>query len=220
MLDPKRVRPDPSFLNIDYFHFSSRREWLEKISLLAIAAGLGACATGIRRDKPVRAKVDLKYQWTRRQEWTGLESVAGVLRLGDRYLLTHRTDGMGWAFPGGLTDPNLYGGKSKDNKDLLKTIIDYVFKQTMIGVLGHDAVLIAYGYALDTTRNRTLLQHWFALSAPSNFPPIPHADLQNSTEAKWVALDDPMLGKCLQNRIQEYTRADAGGTVVLEPFHI
>ena len=220
MNDFKPHKNPPPTVGNSFDRVVTRRGWLRSIPSLLVPPMMMSCALGSPQSMLSKTKIKLKYHWARREEWTGLEVVAGVVRIGDRYLLVKRVDGLGWTFPGGLVDSRVHGEKKKDNKDLIRAVLDYVHSEALIGIVGNDAVLLAYGYALNSVTNKTLLQHWFAIGISSSFPPVPNANLREVVDAKWVALDDPVLGDCLRQRIKEYTDIGAGGTVILESFQV
>ncbi len=193
----------------------SRRECIKTFPKLLLPTLALSCA-GIRGTPFPKTKVEEEYQWARRNNWTGLEAVRGVVLIGDRYLLVLRADGLGWSFPGGPVNPQKHGEKSEDNKDLIMTVTDYVHSQAMVPVAAEETVLLAYGYAIDEVHQRTILMYWFAVAVPSAFPPKPHPNMRDVKQVKWVGLDDPVLGDCLRTRIMEYVKAGEGGTIIMK----
>ncbi|RJP21606.1 MAG: NUDIX hydrolase [Candidatus Omnitrophota bacterium] len=195
----------------------SRRDWLQRLPQLLIPALSLSCMGGGNRSSLPKTKVAPKYHWARRENWLGSEMVFGVVLIGDRYLMVKRTDGMGWAFPGGPVNPKIHGEKSEKNRDLITAVTEYTHSQALVPVVVEDSVLLAYGYAIDELFHQTLMVHWYIVAIPSTFPPKVHPNMRDSQEARWVALDDPVLGGCLRERIEEYVIAGEGGTIIMKP---
>ena len=103
-----------------------------------------------------------------------------------------------------------HGQKSENNNDLIAAVTEYTNSQAMVPVTVADTALLAYGYAVDELHNRTMMVHWYIVAIPSSFPPKVHPNMTDTKEARWVALDDPILGECLQTRIREYVSAGEG----------
>jgi hypothetical protein len=195
----------------------SRRSLLSLTSgLLLPACGL-SCSSYDRKNEGFITKLNKDVHWLRRQEWQGLEMVKGIAKIEDRYLMVKRADSIQWDFPGGLIKPQIHGSKERRNMDLVRAVTDFVHSQAMIQILADTAHLAAYGYGLDRYNDRTYLVHWLVVGVPSSLLPVPHANLKETLDAKWVGLDDPLLKHCLAKRMDEYKKANEGSMIIFEP---
>lgn len=199
----------------------TRRQWMQTLTGLAIPSLCLSCETINKNfdemDHGLKTKLNRKVHWARRQEWTGRDMVKGIVRIEDRYLLVQSRDTMNWDFPCGLVNPEIHGPKSNDNQDLIRAATEYVNSLAMIQVVANLANLAAYGYAIDSSQEKTYMIHWLLVAVPTiSLPPI-HPNLRETVDARWVGLDDPELQSCLKKRIDEYMTAKEGGTILLEP---
>lgn len=196
----------------------SRRNMIKAGSLFLSTPLLSSCSMkgGLWRKHNTYSKIKKNVHWARRNEWNGEEAVFGLIQIGDRYLMIRRNDGLGWTFPGGLVIPGEHGQKNEEGSDLIRAASTYAHDQALIAVLGDEGMIISYGYAIDTVDNRMLLVHWLKLAIPNDFLPTPSPNLKDSLEAKWIALDDPEVGPCLKQRLNEIVEVKEGGTITLE----
>jgi len=196
----------------------SRRRILQMSSLAVIPNLLVSCSGAFTKKgaKPIQPKINMDIHWARRQEWNGAEFVFGVVRFGEFTLMVQRNDPMGWTFPGGVIDPKIHGPKSPKALELVSAAAEYILTQASVSVLPSKAVILSYGYLIDEKNDRILLAHWVAISPSNSFPPPPHADLHNTSDARWVTLDDPKAGNCLRLRMEESIGAGEGASVIYQ----
>ena len=194
----------------------SRRAVLQILPAIVLPAWAVGCASlGFGGNKVFKTRVNKKVLWARRQDWSGTEEVRGVVGIGDRFLMIRYRNGN-WDFPGGPFIPNLHGEKSEKGEELLYAAADYVHKQALISVVLRDANLFAYGYAIDANRDRSRMVHWFLIHTMASYPPESHGNLNETTDARWISPDEPNLGKCLLQRVQEYLSAGEGNSFILK----
>ena len=195
---------------------TNRRIWLQTTAGAVIPSLFLSCTM---LDKMMEGKsefntnINKKAHWARRENWTGKEYVHGVAGLGDRYLMVKMRN-AGWDFPGGPVVAEVHGQKTKDNKDLIFAAAGYVNSQALISQRLGESNLFAYGFAINPITNENSLIHWFNIGVPNTFASEPHPNLKDSIDAKWVTLDDPVIGRCLRMRIQEYQDAAEGGSIL------
>lgn len=197
---------------------STRRSFLS--STLLLPAMFSSCRSMLEKPHGMETKLNLESHWARREEWTGLEMVKGVVNMSDHFLMVERNDPMHWDFPGGIVRHNIHGPKTEENTDLVRAVTEYVHAQGMVQIEASQAKLIAYGYGIDVVNDRTYLVHWLTVNVPSKLPPTPHANLRNILDTRWVGMEDPYLKRCLEARIEEFKQAKEGGTVLLQPCRI
>lgn len=196
-------------------------------NLLSLSAGffapvvLGSCSSMGEIKKtgkaPPKSKINAKSFWARRQEWKGEDWVYSVVEIGDRFLLVYHNDELGWAFPGGVVKPFDHGVKEEDNDDLIKAATVYVHDQAMVPVMGGEAIVMSYGYVIDERRSKMKMVHWLNIFCLADNLPTPQANLKDTREARWAALDDPELGRILKMRLDEMKEAGEGKTLNLKP---
>lgn len=197
--------------------FLSRRSLIQLVPALALPAFGVACKSLDEIGRGFGTKLNKKVHWVRRQEWRGIEMVRAIAQYGDRFILVKYKETNRWDFPGGLVNEKIHGPKTKENGDLVHAVTDYTHSQAMVPVMDGVARLEAYGYGIDVSTNQTYLVHWLHVIIPTNLIPTLNANLSDTAEAKWVALDDPFLRNCLEQRIKEYKLANEGNSVLLEP---
>lgn len=190
----------------------NRREMLLTATGLTLPALFYSCDS-MKTKTEFDSKINKKVHWARRQNWTGKEYVFGVAGLGDRYLMVKMRN-TGWDFPGGSVIAGLHGQKTDENQDLVFAAASYVNSQALISQRLGESKLFAYGFAINPLTNENSLIHWFNIAVPNTFASDPHPNLKDTIDAKWVTIDDPVIGKCLRMRIQEYTDAAEGGSII------
>lgn len=196
-------------------HRSTRRRFMQLTAGGLFLPWLGSCANEDIIDREPKQNINMDVLWTRRQEWAGKEAVRSVVRMGDRYIMVRGKDPLGWVFPGGLIHADIHGARDKEAHDMRMAAEDYAHSQAMVQVWARQAVIISYGYGIDETDPEMKMIYWIAVTVPTTVLPTPQADLTHTEEAKWVALDHPTLGPCLQRRLDEMVQAREGGTVMI-----
>lgn len=184
--------------------------------LLTAPIALTGCTTSKFFEEMGDIKVEAKAHAARRMEWTGDEMVFAVVHLGGGFVMVRHRSSLGWSFPGGIIDSNRHGVKNTSNADLVTAVTGYAHSQATLPVQVSKTALFAYGYAIDEIADRMLMVHYFQLGLPTSFPPSVTPDFRDVMDAKWVAVDDSVLAKCLVKRIGEYENIGEGGTIVLE----
>ncbi|MGI6457803.1 MAG: hypothetical protein ACOX5R_19580 [bacterium] len=197
-----------------------RRQILKSTAGLLLVPIITGCA-GLGVDEEPDPQVDVDVLWSRRQEWTGKEVVRGIVNMGDRYLMVRGKDHLGWVFPGGRVDAERHGQKTESTRDLMNAVTEYVHDQALVQVWAKQTTEVAYGYGIDDETNELIMIHWLEVAIPSKTLPSVHANLKDTEEARWVALDDSDVGYCLQLRLDEIQQAltplkESGGTVLLQ----
>lgn len=190
----------------------NRRGMLQTVAGMVIPAWFFSCES-FNSKTSFNTAVNKKIHWARRQNWMGKEYVYGVAGLGDRYLMVKMRN-SGWDFPGGPVIAGLHGQKNDENQDLVFATASYVNSQALISQQLGESQLFAYGFAINPLTNENSLIHWFNIAVPNTFASDPHPNLKETIDAKWVTPDDPVIGKCLRMRIQEYTGAAEGGSIL------
>ncbi len=201
----------------------SRRNLLHLGMGIPLAASVSACLTsGTRRvgKAAPKTKLNTESYWARREAWTGEEWVFGVVEVGDRILMVKHKNELGWGFPGGIVRPFENGEKNKNNDDLIKASTVYVHNQALIPVLAGETIALAYGYVIDERRNKVILVHWMNVFSLSDYLPTPQANMNDVTDARWAAVDDPELGEILQMRLNEIKEAGEGKTMTLHSAQV
>jgi len=199
----------------------SRREMIKSVGASLVCSGMAGCTSiPLPKDNPAKA-VDANILWARRQEWNGIEEVRGVVHLdNEHYLMVRKREPMGWQFAGGVVDHERYGPKHPEAIDLVTAVTNDVHNQAMVAVTAKYTKMFAYGYGINKIQDKLSMIFWFYVIVPTSGFTQPHANLRDVSDAKWVNLDDPMLGDCLQQRIQEYKKVGEGGTVIIEPCRV
>lgn len=190
----------------------NRRNFLIPMAGILVAPTLVTCISMDRKTK-FSANINKKVHWARRENWTGPEYVVGVAGMGDRYLMVKKRS-SGWDFPGGPVVAKAHGQKTDENKDITFAVASYFNSQALISQRLGEAELFAYGFMINPATNENYLVHWFSMGMPQTFPTDPSPNLTETLDAKWATIDDPVIGKCLRMRIQEYTDAAEGGSVL------
>lgn len=190
----------------------NRRDAFIPFAGLLLAPALVSCMSMEQKTR-YSSDINKKVHWARRENWTGREYVMGVAGMGERFLMVKKRN-IGWDFPGGPVVPEVHGIKSEDGNELNFAVAAYVNSQALISQRLGEAELFAYGYAINPTTNENVLVHWFSIGLPQTFPSDPTPNLTETLGAKWATVDDPVVGKCLRMRIQEYTDAAEGGSIV------
>ncbi len=194
-----------------------RRDFLKNMASIAGCSLLFSACSTLQKDREARfVKINPEIHWARRKEWHGKEYVFAVVQYGDFTLMVQRNTPIGWTLPGGVFQPRVYGRKSPKGSDLVASAADFVLMEASVPVVLSKAVIFAYGYAIDQIKNETYLAHWLSMAPASTYPPVPHANLRSTTDAKWVTMDDPKLGKCLRQRVNESKTAGEGSSVMIK----
>jgi hypothetical protein len=184
--------------------------------ILSAPIALAGCTTSKFFEEMGDINVDKKTHAARRNEWKGDEMVFAVVHLGGGFVMVRHRSPLGWSFPGGIVDPERHGLKTPVSADLVTAVTGYAHSQATLPIQVSKTALFAYGYAIDDLADRMLMVHYFQIGLPTSFPPTVTANFTDVTDAKWVAVDDARLSKCLVKRISEYETIGEGGTIILE----
>ncbi|MBI1389524.1 MAG: hypothetical protein GC154_13860 [bacterium] len=192
----------------------NRRSLLRLTPGLLLPGALG-CTSAKFFEEMGTIDVNQKALAARRADWKGPEMAFAVVSYGGGFVMVKHNSPLGWAFPGGDVDPARHGSNVA-NGDLVSAATNYAHSQALLPIQVSKTTLFAYGYGIDKTQDRMVMAYWFQIGLPTDFPPTPQANLQDSLDAKWVAPDDSKLSPCLEERIHEYETAGEGGTTIID----